>query len=135
MRLIVRTMCIALLAVVAGCSREVAGLEGADYRYDFQRVCFCAQEAVQPVTIEVRGGVVARVVTRPGGKDVTNAQFANWPTIEDLVREVDEARGRGEKNLVVRYDEKLGYPTFIEIGTLANDAGVRYTAENLEYLR
>jgi hypothetical protein len=127
-------MCIALLAV-AGCSRDVTGLEGADYRYDFQRLCFCVEEAVQPVTIEVRDGRVVRVVTRPGGKDVTNAEFVNWPTIEDLVDEIEEARARGEKNLVVRYDEKLGYPTFIEIGTLANDAGVRYTADNLEYLR
>lgn len=135
MRLILRTMCIALLAV-AGCSRDVTGLpEGADYRYDFQRDCFCPREAVQPVTIEVRGGEVVRVVTRPGGEDVTNTRYASWPTIEDLIQEVEEARGRGEKNLVVRYDEELGYPTFIEIGTLANDAGVRYTAANLEYLR
>jgi hypothetical protein len=136
MRLVLRAMCIALLAV-AGCSRDVTGLgpEGADYRYDFQRVCFCTPEAVQPVTIEVRDGRVARVVTRPRGEDVTNARFASWPTIEELVREIDDARARGEQNLVVRYDEKLGYPTFIEIGTLANDAGVRYTAEKLEYLR
>ena len=135
MRLVFRTMCIALLA--AGCSRDVSGPgpEGADYRYDFQRVCFCTEDAVQPVTIEVLDGRVARVVTRPGGKDVTNTRFADWPTVEDLVEEIEEARARGEKNLVVRYDEKLGYPTFIEIGTLANDAGVQYTAENLEYLR
>lgn len=135
MRLVLRTMCIALLAA-AGCSRDVTGLgpEGADYRYDFQRVCFCTEDAVQPVTIEVRDGRVARVVTRPGGKDVTDAGFASWPTIEELEQEIEEARARGEQNLVVRRDEKLGYPTFIEIGTLANDAGVRYTAENLEYL-
>jgi len=135
MRLIFRTMCIALLAV-AGCSRDITGPvpARADYRYDFQRDCFCPREAVQPVTIEVRQGRVARVVTRPGGDVVTNTPYANWPTIEDLVQEIEEARRRGEKNLIVRYDEKLGYPTFIEIGTLANDAGVRYTAENLEYL-
>lgn len=136
MRLILRTMCIALLAV-AGCSRDVtgSGWDGADYRYDFQRVCFCTREAVQPVTIEVRGGQVVRVVTRPGGEDVTNTRYATWPTIEDLLDEIDEARRRGEKHLVVRYDTQLGYPTFIEIGTLENDAGVRYTADNLERLR
>lgn len=136
MRLILRTMCIALLAA-AGCSRAptAAGWAGADYRYDFQRDCFCTREAVQPVTIEVRDGRVARVVTRQGGEDVTALHFPSWPTIEDLFQEIEEARGRGEKNLTVRYHEKLGYPTFIEIGTLSNDAGVRYSAANLEYLR
>jgi hypothetical protein len=137
MRLIVRTMCIALLAVAAGCSRGVTAddWQGEDYRYDFQRDCFCPLELVQPVTIEVRDGRVTRVVTRPGGEDVTHVRPQAWPTIADLVREVEEARDRGEKNLVVRYDDKLGYPTFIEIGTLANDAGVRYSAAKLEYLR
>ena len=133
MRLILRSMCIALLAAT-GCSRGVAGpeCEGADYSYDFQRTCFCPRELVQPVTIVVRGGQVARVLTRPGGADVTNTQNARWPTIDDLRQEIDEARGRGEP-VIVRYDEKLGYPTFIEIGTLATDAGVRYSAENLQY--
>lgn len=133
MRLILRSMCIALLAA-AGCSREATGpeWEGAEYQYDFQRTCYCPRELVQPVTIVVSRGEVVRVLTRPGWADVTNTPGAKWPTIIDLHREIAEARGRGER-VIVRYHERLGYPTYIEIGTIANDAGVVYTADNMRY--
>jgi hypothetical protein len=126
-------LCIALMAA-AGCSRDpTAAWEGADYKYDFQRICYCAGGVTTPVTIHVRNGRVARVHKRPSGEDVTSLPDAEWPTIEDLFERIAKARRFGEKNLVVRYDAELGYPTFIEIGTISNDAGVVYTAENLQY--
>ncbi|HEX8675220.1 MAG TPA: DUF6174 domain-containing protein [Longimicrobium sp.] len=135
MRLKLVLLCIALMAV-AGCSREpTAALDGSDYRYDFQRICYCGSQVTAPVTIHVRDGKVARVYKRPSGVDVTSLPNAQWPTIEELVERIEEARRNGEKNLIVRYDKERGYPTYIEIGTIANDAGVVYTAENLEYLR
>ncbi|HEX8209755.1 MAG TPA: DUF6174 domain-containing protein [Longimicrobium sp.] len=134
MRLKLVLLCIALMSI-AGCSRDTTAAQGeSDYQYDFQKICFCGSQVTAPVTIHVRGGKVARVYKRPGGEDVTSLPNAQWPTIEDLVR-IEEARRNGEKNLIVRYDAELGYPTYIEIGTIANDAGVVYTAENLRYLR
>ncbi|HEY0154190.1 MAG TPA: DUF6174 domain-containing protein [Longimicrobium sp.] len=131
MRLKLVLLCIALMAV-AGCSRDpTAAWDRSEYLYDFQRTCFCGSQVTAPVTIHVRAGVVAGVFKRPSGENVTNLPNADWPTIEDLVERIEEARRNGEKNLIVRYDEEHGYPTYIEIGTIANDAGVIYTAENL----
>jgi hypothetical protein len=133
MRLKLVLLCIALMAV-AGCSRDpTATWDRSDYQYDFQRICYCGSQVTAPVTIYVRDGRVAHVFKRPSGEDVTSLPNADWPTIEDLVERIEEARRNGEKNLVVRYDKERGYPTYIEIGTIANDAGVVYTAENLRF--
>jgi hypothetical protein len=110
---------------------EARGLR--DYRYDFDRHCFCVIEAVQPVTIEVRDGAVARVVSRNTGEEVERSEAIPWYTIDELIRQVEEAEARGEEVQVARHPD--GYPTEIEIGSLAADAGVRYEVANLTPLR
>lgn len=106
----------------------------ADYRYDFQQQCFCVREQVQPVTIEVRDGRISRVVSRESGAEITGMENLRWYTIPDLFGVVSEAQESGIEPLVVRYDSQYGYPSYIEAGTLANDAGVVYTASNLQPL-
>lgn len=110
---------------------EAAALD--DYRYDFQQQCFCIREQVQPVTIEVRGGRVHRVVSRETGSVVADPNL-RWPTIPELFEIVAEAREGGSGPVEVRYDPRLGYPTHIQTGTLANDAGVIYTASGVRPL-
>ncbi|HEX8831911.1 MAG TPA: DUF6174 domain-containing protein [Longimicrobium sp.] len=105
-----------------------------DYRYDFDQHCFCVPEQVAPVTIDVIDGRVSRVVVRATGQDITARAGLRWPTIVELFRIIDEARRNGTEPLEVRYDETRGYPTYIEAGTLYNDAGVIYTASNLRPL-
>ena len=105
-----------------------------DYRFHFQQQCFCVREQVQPVIIEVRDGQIARVLSRETGQEVARGENLRWYTIADLFGLVSEARQNGREPLVVRYDPQLGYPTHIEIGTLANDAGVIYSASNLQPL-
>jgi hypothetical protein len=112
---------------------ESAGV--ATYRFDFEQQCFCVREQVQPVTIEVRDGAVTRVVSRETGADITAVEGLRWPTIGDLFRVMEEAARDGITPLVVRYDPELGYPTHIEAGSLAADAGIIYTASNLEVMR
>lgn len=108
---------------------EAAGLE--DYRFDFQQQCFCVRDQVQPVTIEVRGGRVVRVISRETGADMTTVEGLRWPTVPDLFRVMSEARENGVTPLIVRYDPQLGYPAHIEAGSLAADAGIIYTVSNL----
>ena len=111
---------------------QAADLE--NYRFDFQQQCFCVREQVQPVTIEVRDGRIAGVVSRETGQEIPMGGNLRWYTISDLFGLISEARQNGVEPLVVRYDPQLGYPTYIEIGTLANDGGVIYSASNLQPL-
>lgn len=93
-----------------------------DYHFDFQRQCFCLQEAVQPVTITVVDGQVARVVSRDSGAEVTGP--IDWPTMAQILDEVKEAEARGDLTEVRYSDQEL--PVYVEIGSLAADAGVIY---------
>ena len=97
----------------------------SDYSYQFQRDCFCTPTATQPVTIEVRGGQVSRVLSTTTGQPLPNAdvQPGSWPTIDDLFQQIEELQAAKVTPLVVRWDGARGYPTYIEAGTLANDAG------------
>jgi hypothetical protein len=149
MRPSLRSLCFALL-VLAGCTRTPAAdlpdagespqaqqweaRRLASYRYDYEQQCFCIREQTLPVTIEVRDGRVARVVVRSTGQDVTGRENLRWPTVPELFRIVEQARQNGTQPLVVRHDEQLGYPTYIEAGSLAADAGVIYRATNLRPL-
>ncbi len=142
-----RPLCFALV-FLAGCASATIATDAAgtpqerqwqaramdDYRYDFEQQCFCVREQTVPVTIEVADGRVRRVVVRATGEDVTGRQNLRWPTVPELFRLVDQARRNGTQPLVVRFDESMGYPTYIEAGTLANDAGIIYRATNLRPL-
>ena len=140
----------AALLLLAGCTRAIAPADEpaatstpeerrweaarlSDYRYDFEQQCFCLREQTQPVTVEVRGGRVARVVSRETGQPVVQRENLRWHTIPELFRMAAEARRNGTETKVT-HDPRLGYPTRIEIGSLAADAGVIYIASNLRPL-
>ena len=106
----------------------------ADYRYDFQRTCYCGLSARQPVTIEVHGGKVTKVTPRAGAEWMEGDPHVTWPTVEDLFQQIDAARASGTTPLVVRWDSGRGYPTYIEMGTLATDAGTVINTGNLQPL-
>lgn len=111
---------------------EASGVR--DYRFDFQQQCFCVPEQVQPVTIEVRDGRIVRVTARPSGQDITGAEGLHWRTIPELFQVIEGARRDGLTPLEVSYHPELGYPTSIEAGSLAADAGAVYTVSNLQPL-
>ncbi len=104
------------------------------YRFEFQQQCFCVREQVQPVLVEVREGRIERVISRETGQDLSSEPNLRWYTVADLFKIISEAQANDTEPLVVRYDPQLGYPTHIEIGSLAADAGVIYTASSLEPL-
>jgi hypothetical protein len=108
---------------------QAAGLRS--YDYDFQQHCFCVLEQVQQVTVEVRDGVVHRVVSRETGQEVPVHEGLRWHTVPDLFGIIAEAERNGSQLQEVRFDPELGYPAYVEIGTLASDAGVTYSASNL----
>ena len=85
------------------------------YTYTVERGCYCLTEAIGPVDVTVRAGVVeSRRYTRTGA-DVP-AQFAElFPNVEGLFARVDSARIRNAASLRVEYHPELGYPTRIDI--------------------
>jgi hypothetical protein len=110
-----------------------AAQELRDYRFDFDRQCFCVREAVEPVTVEVRDGAVHEVRSRRTGEVMPSSDAVPWFTIERLFEQIEEAEAAGTQPVRVAYHPR-GYPTEIEIGSLAADAGVHYTVSNVEPL-
>lgn len=135
--------------ILAGCARSqpaapppeaIAAARAAwqaqdmsDYRFDFERQCFCVHEAVEPVTIEVRDGAIAQVVSRRTGEEMPISETVPWYTIDELLEMVAQAEAEGTQPVSVQY-HRLGYPLRIEIGSLAADAGVIYKVDAVERL-
>lgn len=111
---------------------EEAGIDS--YQYSFQQQCFCVREQTLPVTVEVRGGRIERVIAHESGMDFAGHPNLRWYTVSELFSLVREAEASNREPLIVRYDRQLGYPTHIEVGSLAADAGVVYSASELRPL-
>ena len=94
-----------------------------DYRFQLQISCFCGGDITRPVLIEVRDGAVAKVWDLETGRPVANT--ALYPTITRLFDAAIAKRANGG-NVSVAYDQALGIPVRLEVGTIANDAGVLY---------
>ena len=99
-----------------------------DYRVQLRIVCFCGSEVTRPVVLEVRGGAVAKVSDLETGKPAT--ALATYPTITGLFDAAIAERSRGGF-VSVAYDTAAGLPVRLEVGTLANDAGVQYQVSGL----
>ena len=95
----------------------------SDYRFQLQISCFCGSEITRPVLVEVRRGAVAKVLDLETGKPVANTSL--YPTITQLFDKAIDMRSGGG-NVSVAYDQALGIPVRLEVGTIANDAGVLY---------
>lgn len=98
-------------------------LDVRDYDMDLAVTCFCPEEYRRPVTVHVRDGVAARVTPREPG---AVRPAAEYPTIDSLFVRAIAERERGG-HVRGTFDRDYAWPTFIEIGTLANDAGTGYT--------
>jgi hypothetical protein len=99
-----------------------------DYRFQLQISCFCGAEITRPVVIEVRGGEITKVEDLATGKPV--ADVSAYPTITKLFDVAIDKRSAGG-HVSVAYDRTLGIPVRLEVGTVANDAGILYFLSNL----
>jgi hypothetical protein len=106
---------------------EAQGVD--DYRFAYSRLCFCVQRGTVQVT--VRDGRVTDVRQVESGQAVPRESWAEFPTVDALFERITDARSRGEYTAVT-FHPTLGYPVEAEIGTLANDAGVRHLLSGLE---
>ena len=104
----------------------------SNYRYTLTNDCFCIAEARGPVIIEVRNGITTSIRNADTGMPVNSKLFQDYDTIPKLFNLIKDTIGRGQSSLSVEYNPKLGYPTQINIGNLAADAGVFTKVQDLE---
>ena len=88
----------------------------ADYEFGFHRLCYCPEEAVQPVQIRVAAGAVTGVIDTLG-QPVDSLQVMRYftVTIDSLFGVVEHAIAVDAHRLAVRYDPEFGYPESIAI--------------------
>lgn len=99
-----------------------------DYRYVYSLGCFCPDRG--PVHVTVRDGQIAEVRRGDSSARVAGDAQLEVLTVDQLFDRIAEAQASGTYTRV-EYHPQLGYPTSAEIGTLANDAGVRYLIADL----
>ncbi|WP_375510649.1 DUF6174 domain-containing protein [uncultured Nostoc sp.] len=105
-----------------------------NYRYKLSNNCFCVPDFRGPLIIEVRNGITKSITNAQTGKRVNSEALQQYSTIPKLFNLIQKTINGGESELTVVYDPKLGYPTQINIGNLAADAGVFTTISNFEVL-
>ncbi|HEU0300565.1 MAG TPA: DUF6174 domain-containing protein [Longimicrobium sp.] len=109
--------------------RQVWERQGIDdYRFSFGRTCFCTE--LPALRVEVRNGRISDVRELESGRLVARERWDEIPTVDALFDRIDQAQAQGEYN-EASYHPTLGYPMRAVIGTLANDAGVSYTLDDL----
>ncbi len=103
----------------------------SSYRYTLSNNCFCISEFRGPVLVEVRDGITTSIVLVETGESVIGELFQKYDTVPKLFDLIKDAIATGEE-LSVEYDSELGYPTQINIGNLAADAGIFTTVKDLQ---
>jgi len=110
-----------------------AGLH--DYEFDFQRLCFCAPDATEPVHIVVRRDAIVSVVRSRDGQPASTT-FTVWPRVDELFVDVQQRLDQHVERLDVRYDPTYGYPlsVVVDIAVMSADDEYSLTAGNLRRL-
>lgn len=108
----------------------------ADYRYAVKHSCFCPEDVVAPVVVEVRDGVVVERRYQESGALAPREHRQLWPAVEGLFGVVENALERNAAEIEVGYHPRLGYPIFIRIDHDRNavDEEQEFTVSELEPL-
>jgi hypothetical protein len=97
------------------------------YRFDAEVNCtMCAAPPRGPITIEVQQGEVVRATIRSTGEPLSPQSLYYGITVESLFERLRAARAAGVTPAEVRFDRARGYPTVVEVYSIASD-GSRVT--------
>lgn len=83
------------------------------YTVTAQMTCYCPQELVQPIRLEVEQGTVVSSKGLELPLDNLTEEGAQRLTVEGLFRFIEEAERKEVETLEVSYDSNYGFPTFI----------------------
>lgn len=93
---------------------DAAGV--ADYRMRFQRLClFCDVQILSPVRITVLAGAIDEIIDAETGEPVDEAVEGAFLTIDQIFDVIQEAINQNAVEIDVRYNDRLGYPTDVQI--------------------
>ena len=104
------------------------------YRFVFRRQCYCALP--NNVLIEVENDQVVAVRRLEDGVPVPQQQFREYPTIDHLLTEIDNAMRSHPDSLLVEYDRVQGFPkrVGIDFSYRTADDEIDYTIDRVEIL-
>ena len=104
-----------------------------DYRYQFQRSCFCTPDHTRAVETTVKDGEISASNYVDGAQEPSID--ANQKSITDLFAQIQTAIDQG-RQVEVEYDETTGMPTKITIDRdmMAFDGGETITISNFQTL-
>lgn len=80
-----------------------------DYDFHFQRSCYCGAESTEPVRVEVRAGILSRVISVATGQDAAQSPYATWPTIDSLFVWTERSFSYDYK-ITILYDRAHHFP-------------------------
>jgi hypothetical protein len=108
----------------------------SNYNFTLKAICFCPNERVDPVRIEVRNGQVASLVYVGTGTAPSRNYWDNENTIDKLFAIILSNSGKPNAKLEVTYDSTLSYPTRIFLDPIPNavDDEVLYEVSSFERL-
>lgn len=116
---------------LAEAKRAWAANGPASYAYTLTISCFCIHRG--GYAVEVRDGRLGSVRDAASGQP-SPASRAEWIVTVDRLFEVMSMASRAGTPVRATFDPRLGYPTEVEIGLLANDSGTLYRIEKLRPL-
>lgn len=101
------------------------------YKISFQRSCFCPQEYLQPMTIEVKDALVTSAMTKDNRK-VKNEVMESVNSVSQVFAQIEKALSKSEL-IEVTYDQQYGYPSqvFIDHSKRMADEEVRISFKEL----
>jgi len=87
----------------------------ADYEFDLQRLCYCIDDAIRPVTVSVRGGAFAALVHTDDATTADTALFRDFLTMERVFDYLERAVSQRPAVFTASYDARLGYPARVAL--------------------
>jgi Family of unknown function (DUF6174) len=103
----------------------------SDYEFVWQQTCFCPPEAVQPIRVTVRGGVITSAADL-AGKPVSDDLRADLMTIDALYRHIlDDTHTRAEVRFACA---GAGIPEQVYIDRKANVADDEFRVTISEFV-
>jgi len=92
---------------------QAAGI--ADYEFDLQRLCYCLDDLVRPVTVSVSGGAFATLRYTDDATAADTVLFRDFLTMERVFDYLERAVSERPAVFTASYDARLGYPARVEL--------------------
>ena len=100
-------------------------LDLENYRFTFERSCFCPPESRPKVAITVKNGSVKSVHDARSGELLAEPPYSY--TVDDLFSVIQGAVDEGAETVSVTYDPQFGNPVDVYIDTHANVADEEFS--------